>query len=184
LEQKLSAKASGEAREARQIHDALAEAVGQARLVVRGLCPVEMDAEGLRAALEHLAGNVSHLFHLDCTFTCRQPVQIFNPATALHLYRIAQEAVNNAVQHGQPRHVWVRLGATKDTVTLTVEDDGAGVPAPDRAAAGLGWEIMAYRARMIDGAFAVQPGQTGGTVVTCTCPNQPGAGRDRGGTTA
>jgi signal transduction histidine kinase len=95
---------------------------------------------------------------------------IHDTAAALHLYRIAQEAVNNALKHGKPKHVWIGLAAAKEVITLTIEDDGHGVPGELAETAGMGLRIMAHRAKMIGGSVEVRPGDGKGTMVTCTYP--------------
>jgi signal transduction histidine kinase len=89
---------------------------------------------------------------------------------ATHLYRIAQEAVRNAIQHGKPKRVGITLSERNGLLTLTVEDDGVGVPETAQKSGGLGIRIMAHRAAMIGGSFAIEPAPTGGTIVTCVIP--------------
>jgi two-component system sensor kinase FixL len=91
-------------------------------------------------------------------------------AAATHLYRIAQEASRNAIQHGKPKRIGITLSERNGLVTLTVEDDGVGVPEPVQKSDGLGIRIMAHRAAMIGGSFAIEPAPTGGTIVTCSIP--------------
>jgi len=91
-------------------------------------------------------------------------------AAATHLYRIAQEAVNNAIRHGQPRQIVISLSNHKERVELTVEDDGAGLPDDWPKNRGLGTRIMAHRAAMIGGVFSIEPNPTGGTLVKCSMP--------------
>jgi len=95
---------------------------------------------------------------------------IHDDAAATHLYRIAQEAVRNALQHGKPKRIGVTLAERGGQVTLTVEDDGVGLPESTAKSDGLGIRIMAHRAAMIGGTFAIEPGPTGGTIVTCSIP--------------
>ncbi len=104
-------------------------------------------------------------------FDDRWSSQLSGVATT-HLYRIAQEAVSNAVKHGRASHVWLELARRGTDVTLTIRDDGRGVPAGGAAAAGagMGLQTMAYRARIIGGTLDVRAGESGGTVVACACP--------------
>ena len=87
--------------------------------------------------------------------------------TATHLFRIAQEAVNNAIKHGHARQVIISLASNHESTVLTIDDDGVGLaPPPDRGK-GMGLHIMSYRARMIGATLSVKPRAEGGTVVTC-----------------
>ncbi len=92
---------------------------------------------------------------------------------ATHLYRIAQEAVNNAIRHGKPRQIFISLTNRKGVVELTVEDDGTGLPEEWQKQRGLGTRIMAHRAGMIGGTFSIEPNPTGGTFVKCSMPTPP-----------
>jgi signal transduction histidine kinase len=168
LGEKLAAKALPEAVDAREIVRLVQDGITLTRNVAHGIAPPEMEAEGLVTALEQLAANVSKMFRVDCLFECQTPPPIEAAETATHLYRIAQEAVNNAIHHGKPRQIVISLGTRKGTVELTVEDDGAGLPDDWQKHRGLGTRSMAHRAAMINGTFSIEPNPTGGTFVKCT----------------
>jgi signal transduction histidine kinase len=87
-----------------------------------------------------------------------------------HLYRIAQEAVNNAMRHGQATEILITLSAGNGRGTLIIEDDGLGIPESSPNHSGMGLQIMNYRARMIGGSLRLQNGKNHGTAVTCTFP--------------
>jgi PAS domain S-box-containing protein len=172
LEQKLREKGLPETAEAAKIVALVNQAIDQTRELSHGLLPVLSDAEGLMRALERLALQVENLFHVSCTFECERPAPIRENDIATHLYHIAQEAVNNGLKHGHPRHIAIRL-AGGDEPFLSVEDDGVGLPESrpaGRAAQGMGLLIMSYRAKMIGGTLEVRPDPAGGTVVFCTFP--------------
>ena len=95
-------KSVPEAADARQIAQLVSEAIAQARGMAHGLHPVDLSATGLMSALEELASTVEHTFRIACTFKCEEPVLLADEAVGTHLYRIAQEAVNNAIKHGRP----------------------------------------------------------------------------------
>jgi signal transduction histidine kinase len=94
-------------------------------------------------------------------------VLIHDPATAGHLYRIAQEAVGNAIKHGKAENILIRLDASEEGTTLSIKDDGAGLPEPLPKDRGMGLRIMAHRSSMIGGVFSARRDETGGTLVTC-----------------
>lgn len=172
LGDRLAARGLPEAADAAKVTELVEEGINLARNYARGLYPVEMEAEGLMAAFQELAANISRGAGVRCYFECSSPVLIHDDAAATHLYRIAQEAVLNAIRHGKPRNVGISLSEQGGTVKLVVEDDGTGFPEDpaDGPKAGLGIRIMAHRAEMIGGKFTVEPAPTGGTIVTCTLP--------------
>ena len=157
------------------------EAVAQSRNLARGLHPVEPEPNGLMAALESLAARTKKLFQVRCHFSCRRPVLIPDNTVATHLFRIAQEAVTNAIKHGKPGHIEISLTRTPARISLAVKDDGSGMPARRRKKAGMGLHIMRYRAGMIGGSLAVQKEPGGGTTVVCTVhrPDEDGPKRKR-----
>jgi signal transduction histidine kinase len=159
-----------EATDARKVVSLVEEGINLARGFARGLYPVEMEAEGLMAAFQQLADNITRSTRTQCVFECDPPVLIHDDAAATHLYRIAQEAVLNALRHGKPTRIGINLQETTNRIKLSVEDDGTGLPDPPQPAAGLGIRIMAYRAAMIHGIFAIEPAPTGGTIVTVSFP--------------
>ena len=170
LENKLAAKGVAEAATAKQIAELVTQAIMQARGLARGLQPVEPRPAGLMSALEELAINVRDLFKVSCTFRCPQMVEIDAPAKATHLYRIAQEACNNAVKHGRAGEIVIELRRTTDRLTLSIADDGVGFAAPPERPTGMGMQIMRYRAAMVAGSIAVRAGDPRGTVIVCQCP--------------
>ncbi len=170
LGERLAAKSLPEAADAGKIVELVEEGINLARNLARGLYPVTMGAEGLMAAFQELAANISKRSKIVCNFEYAAPVLIHNDTTATHLYRIAQEAVTNAIRHGKPKHIIISLSERNGLLTLTVEDDGIGLPEHWRTENGLGIRIMRHRAEMIGGALMVEPALTGGTTVACSLP--------------
>jgi PAS domain S-box-containing protein len=170
LQKELKANGAPQAKDAARILKVLDEAIGQARRLARGLHPVKLEPHGLMSALQELAARTTGLFRVKCRFTCLTPVLIEDGETATHLYRIAQEAVTNAVKHGHPRRIGIALQETPERVILAVKNDGARPPAPARAGDGLGLRIMQYRASMIKAALVIRNGPKGGTSVTAELP--------------
>ncbi|MFQ5961522.1 MAG: ATP-binding protein, partial [Candidatus Methylomirabilales bacterium] len=168
LEHKLAAKSLGEAAEAAQIATLVNQAVTQTQDLARGLCPVQLEANGLVAALQELTSQTESLFHVSCRFQSEQPILIHDNAVATHLYYIGQEAVTNAIKHGKAQYVVIGLTAENERITLIVKDDGIGFPEVVEKHTGMGLHIMNYRARMINGSLTVQRDPGGGTTVTCS----------------
>ncbi len=179
LREKLVERQAPEAREATRIFGLVREAIEQARRVSRGLSPIRPEPDGLMTALRELAAQTTELFRVRCRFDCLKPVLIEDTALAGHLYRIAQEAVNNALKHAKPPSINICLQRVRGDVTLTVADDGKGIGAISPTRQGLGLHIMQYRAGLVRGTATVQPRRGGGTEVVCTAPCGQSKGRQR-----
>jgi PAS domain S-box-containing protein len=171
LQQKLADKGLPEAADAQKISELVNKTVSQTRDLARGLCPVELETNGLQAALLELAASVDKLFDASCTLECNHPVLIYDTAAGIHLYRIAQEAVNNAFKHGKASQIVVGLAAGEGTIILTVRDNGCGLPKGLTKSKGMGLRVMNYRAGMIGASVTLQGAPGGGTLVSCTMPN-------------
>jgi two-component system sensor kinase FixL len=145
-----------------------------------GIMPVQIDAEALRSALEELAAATNTPPTVSCRFDCPVPVMAANNTTATHLYRIAQEAVNNALRHSQADEICISLRRNDDQIILEVSDDGVGIDeAADcvdatRKARGMGLRTMQYRTGMIGGTLYVERRESGGTLVRCVSLCGPG----------
>jgi signal transduction histidine kinase len=146
LSEKLAAKFLPENADADKIVELVEQGTIMARGLARSLYPVEMEAEGLMAAFRELAANLTQATRISCVFQCETPVLMHDDAVATHLYFIGQEAVRNAIQHARPARVGITLSERDGRVTLTVEDDGIGLPENMQQSAGLGLRIMAHRA--------------------------------------
>jgi signal transduction histidine kinase len=155
---------------AADINKLLNEAIGEARDLARGLGPVGPGHAGLDTALEALALNIQHQFRISCTLECDRPVVRPGREVEAHLFRIAQEAINNAVTHGRAKRVEIRLSTKDGAGLLSVRDDGVGLPEESRHAEGIGLHTMAYRARLIGGSLDVRRRSPRGTAVTCSFP--------------
>jgi PAS domain S-box-containing protein len=168
LEQKLSAKSKSESRQVGEISQHIREAIAHTRKLARGLSPVELETNGFMSALHELAANVQKFSQIECKLECPEPVLIRNHHHATHLFRITQEAINNAVKHGKAKRVVISLKPDNDKIKLTVTDNGRGFPnPPGKKSTGMGLHIMKYRAGMADAALEVQSTTGAGTVVTC-----------------
>jgi signal transduction histidine kinase len=157
-----------EARTAAELARLLQSAVVETRDLARSLVPAHVSEVGLTLALESLAQSVSRLHGINCTFQSSGGEIDRDDAVATHLYRIAQEAINNATRHGKAKNIAVALVVAGDHVTLRVADDGAGIRQPVASNDGIGMGVMRYRARLSGGELAVESPEDGGTIVSCT----------------
>jgi PAS domain S-box-containing protein len=171
LSKTLAAKSESDvSATAAEITRLLKDAIAQARDLARGLGPVDLNGTGLDGALEALALNVQHLFRVTCTMECEHSSPGLCHEAEAHLFRIAQEAVNNAVSHGQASRIEISLSCKDGKGLLRVQDDGVGLPVEARNPDGVGLHTMAYRARLIGGSFEIRRLPRRGTAVTCTFP--------------
>ncbi|HVT79518.1 MAG TPA: PAS domain-containing protein [Phycisphaerae bacterium] len=141
----------------------------RARDLAKGLHPLQLQREGLANALQELATTTAAIYQVACQFRGDEFSTTPDDATALHLYRIAQEAISNAARHGRPSCILVDLVAAPDRLILSIEDDGTGIP-EKMSGEGLGLHTMKYRAHMIGGEFTIEARQPNGTVVTVSVP--------------
>jgi PAS domain S-box-containing protein len=167
---------AGEAAFVAQLHTHLQAALDEVRALSHGLSPVEIDPQGLADALSHLAEEARAVSGIDCRYEGVRDVQVADNVQALHLYRLAQEAVHNAVKHAEPATVVVGLEQDADALVLTVRDDGKGISPALEQGTGLGLHIMQYRAGIMGGRCTFGPAAGGGTLVRCKVP----LGRPRG----
>ena len=123
-------------------------------------------------ALSELAANTERLFGITCRFECDTPILIDDNSVATHLYRIVQEALNNAIKHGRADTVLIRLSTDGKTGSLTVKDNGHGFAGGTAQGKGMGLNIMRYRASMISASLDIRGDDERGTVLTCSFPNR------------
>ena len=173
LEQKLTPQSGDAAKRAGDIAKNVREAIGQTRSLARGLSPVTLESEGLSSALHELAVNTEKMFKVKCRFNGDSPVSVQNHAAATHLFRLAQEAVSNAIKHGRARQISIHLKADPGRIYLAVNDNGRGFPAGIPKSKGMGLRIMQSRAGMIGGTLTIERNAAGGTSVICSAPNNP-----------
>lgn len=143
----------------------------RAREMSRGLVPVVLDSDGLMAALGELATGTEKIFRITCRFWCDTPVYVRDNKTAVQLYRIAQEAVGNAIKHSNADRIEISLALSEGNIQLCIRDNGEGIPdhVPGRGT-GMGLLTMTHRAKMIGGQLIVSQVEIGGTQVLCIVP--------------
>jgi signal transduction histidine kinase len=151
--------------------DTLRACATDARALSHGVHPVGAAPGALMKALETFAQATSRVYGIHCQFLCPRAVRLRQQSTASHLFRIAQEAVGNAIKHGASTRVSIRLRhAERGQLALAVRDNGKGIPQRPASPAGMGLQIMRYRALMCGGTLEVRKAAPHGTVVTCRVP--------------
>lgn len=140
------------------------EAIGKTRALARGLCPVNIDSQGMTEAIDDLSHNVEAVFGLRCDFICKCPVAFPDNTIATHLYYILHEAVYNSAKHGEADRVMIHMMREHGKYHLTVDDDGVGIDCNDHnAPQGMGLRIMGYRAKKIGARLNIGSSPQGGT---------------------
>src|SRR5262249_55073337 len=142
----------------------LDEAITESRHVCRGLYPIRLRTQGLVPALEELAVATSERYQLQCHCDVQAQLLHCDVATATHLYRIAQEGVNNTLKHSNASQITIQLREAGGGIELQVTDDGQGLNSKPGPGSGMGLHIMDYRSRLIGGSFQFRPSPNGATV--------------------
>lgn len=175
LREKLAARSAPEILEADKVVRYIEEGIDLSRNMARGLFSPELEAEGLMFALQSLADNMGERFQIICAFQSEGIVRVSDSSMATQLYRIAQEAVMNAIKHASAERIDISLLKDADTLILSVSDDGIGLPEKLLAQEGLGLRLMSHGASLIGADFQARGKPGGGTIVTCrvSIPSEP-----------
>jgi two-component system sensor kinase FixL len=173
LAEKLAETAPQASTDAARLEGGIQRAIDHVQLLSRGLVPVDVDADGLRRALDRLAKSVQIGMKIDCELHGADNVRVCDKQLATQLYRIVQEAVNNMVKHADASRLDIRLRQDGKWLILEVEDDGIGAHNGYVDRTGLGLRMMRYRAQLIGADIHIGPGKHGGTRVRCTLLTSP-----------
>lgn len=166
----LHSQGSGTAQDAELIQQSIEQAVAEARGLAHGIFPVHVDGHGLAVAISEMAQSTSRLTGVRIEIEESGDVQISPPEAAMHLYRIAQEGVANAVRHGGAQRIKLSLDGTAETIVMTISDDGKGFPQFSHKSSGMGMRTMRYRAQMIGARLSLSAPGTCGATLRCEVP--------------
>ena len=167
LEETLACRLPQLAKETRLILDLVNEGIRQTRDLARGMDPVDLEVAGLPAALQTLAAQTSEHFYTACKFSCNQGSLAVDKSIGLAMYRIAQESIRNAINHGKAKHISMDLVIGQTQICLTIRDDGGGFHLEDSHKSGMGLRIMRYRAGAVGATLTIQSQINIGTDVVC-----------------
>ena len=170
----LQARSAPEAEVTGEIAEMLRDAIVEIRHLARGIFPVQMESAGLQAVLDELVETTRRLHRVEISFETGGDVRIGNPEVAMHLYRIAQEALSNAVKHGGTGRIVVAIRQMDDMLQLSIADNGGGFTGQQNSIEGMGLKTMRYRAQLIGAELNLSSSSTGVTVA-CLLPmtNRP-----------
>ena len=166
LRERLAARSPAEAAQADQVIRYIEQGIDMSRNLARGLFSPELEADGLMVALHGLAENMKERFHVPCVFDSDGVVNVRDAKVANQLYRIAQEAVMNAIKHARASQIDIRLAETEKDLTLEVSDNGVGL-SENSEHEGLGLRLMVHGAALVGADFRVKRRGDGGTTVQC-----------------
>ena len=137
------------------------------RHLTKGLLPVDLSKMGLVEAIEGLVSDIKKLFDIKCDFNYMEHFNINNEGAVIHLYRIVQEAVTNALKHAKADKIEIKLDRSDNNVTMIIKDNGVGISESELSTGGIGLKIMEYRARLINASLNIYKNADSGTVVKC-----------------
>jgi Signal transduction histidine kinase len=170
LRNQLVGLGNDEAETATRIAESADNALNHMRSIIRGLCLVPSEPEGLMTALSALAANTMNIYPIECTFTCDVPVTISDYTVVSHLFYIAQEAVCNAVKHSTCTTIHITLSQCRDRVKLLIRDNGNGLSMKSGEQSGMGLRSMRYRASIMGAKLEIRGTAGKGTTVSCQLP--------------
>jgi len=180
LQERLQAQEVPGSEKAAELVAGIQRALNQVRVVSKGLVPPELDAHSFIPALGDLRHNMEELHGISCRVENDQSIRLPDRNTVIHLYRIVQEAVNNALKHGQPKNINIEAKTAPNHLRLVVRDDGTGIQSHLDHSGGIGLRTMRYRADLIGATLDVRRADGGGTIVTCTLPQEEHHGQEDG----
>ena len=165
-----------EAAELADLANLARQAVTNCRAIAHGLSPVTFADAGLIEVLQEMVALQRRSFDLNarCEVIQTAPLRLA-PESIENLYRISQEAITNSRRHGRAKSIQVKLDIQPATVRLDVLDDGVGLASSPATSTGMGLKIMQVRAAIIGGRLSIGPGEHGGTLMSCECPQPAGS---------
>lgn len=161
-----------EIEQVEKIRSHIDEAVAMTRSIARGLYPMGLSGENFESALTDFVTEVSQRHKIECKLHYDISVRVINDESATQIYHIVREATKNSVLHGKAKTIQVEIYGSKKDLTLTVRDNGIGLPRGKKWIQGIGLRIMAERAKMLNGRFKIERNASGGTTLTCNFPRK------------
>ncbi len=168
LQKELEMKAlEKESKQAKRIVDLTNSTIKHTRMLAKGLSPLSDDEDDLYEMLEELIFNTESIFGISCDFECNKNVLSYDYSVKTNLYRIAQEAINNAIKHANPKNITVMIHSQNGNTIFQIKDDGSGIEKSQNMKKGMGLRTMKYRANLIGASLDIDNDINGGTIVNC-----------------
>ncbi len=174
LAQRLAADRHECLPEARRIEELMGEIISHTHNLAHQFSSLDVKGDDLSTVLLALAENVKKMFDIPCGLRTKGELPELPSHTTLQLYKIAQEAVSNAIKHGKARHVSISLLQENENLVLTIRNDGLPFAQPANAKDRMGLRIMNYRASTIGATLEIKPAEKAGTLVSCALPTKNG----------
>jgi signal transduction histidine kinase len=172
LELKLAKRRARETSDAAKIHSLVQQTMNHAREVAHDLATLDLKGDDFPAALDGLARHAAEMFKISCRFNAEGSLPPLDSTIASQLYKIAQEAVTNAIKHAKAKTVSISLANSSGEIILTVHNDGLPFPNLKGPATGMGLRIMNYRASLIGASLDIEGAGPRGTRVICSVPRE------------
>lgn len=167
---KLESKHAPEAEDVNYIQSLLEQSIGFTRDMIRGLTPISLDQQELDDALFEFAVNIQKMFDIECRVEMNCQLSIPSGMVKTNVYRIVQEAVNNAIKHGKANLIVITVDETEQGYCVAVQDNGTGFKQDSEQSKGMGLQIMKYRAGLFHGNVTIQNAPNNGVIVKCVIP--------------
>ncbi len=181
LEQRLARGARPEAEEVRRICELIEQSVNHTHNLAHHFSSIDATGGDLAEVLNGLAATVVKMFGIPCEFTVNGEIPALPENTSAQFYKIAQEAVSNAIKHGKASCVWMSVACNPHKLIFTIKNDGVPFSPPANPKARMGLRTMNYRANTIGATFEIKPNQKNGTIVSCALPLKNGVKAHRNG---
>ena len=172
LERRLATDSHPCLEDAVKIHSLMQDIIAHTHNLARQFSSMDVKGDDLSMVLKGLSANVKKLFTIPCVFTIKGKPPVLAHNTTLQLYKIAQEAVSNAIKHGKASHVHLGVGCNDENLVMTVKNDGLPFVLPSGNSTRMGLRIMHYRANTIGAQLDIRALGQGGTLVSCTLPHK------------
>jgi signal transduction histidine kinase len=176
IEQRLAGERHACLPDARKVHELMEEIVSHTHNLAHQFGSLDVKGDDLATVLKALAENVKRMFQIPCELSTKGHAPELAQHTTVQLYKIAQEAVSNAIKHGKATQVLISATRHNDELLLCIKNDGIPFSPPANAKDRMGLRIMNYRANTIGASLDIQPQEKGGTVVMCSLPLKNNSG--------
>jgi signal transduction histidine kinase len=170
LEQRLGREGHKEVEEVRRICELIEQSVHHTHNLAHHFSSIDATGGDLAEVMNGLSATVEKMFGIPCECTVKGELPPFPENTSAQFYKIAQEAVSNAIKHGKATCVWISIVGSAHRLVVTIRNDGIPFSPPLNAKARMGLRTMNYRANTIGATFEIKPNQENGTIVTCVLP--------------
>ncbi len=181
LEQRLTREGHKEVEDVQKICELIEQSVHHTHNLAHHFSSIDATGGDLAEVMNGLAATVEKMFGIPCECTIKGEIPPLPEDASAQFYKIAQEAVSNAIKHGKASCVWIAVSSNSQKLVVVIKNDGIPFSPPLNPKARMGLRTMNYRANTIGATFEIKPNQKNGTIVTCVMPLNNGAKPHRNG---